>query len=200
MVGPVCRASGVQFDVRAAESYLAYGEIPFNMVTSERGDAFGRAMVRLHEMRESTEIIRYALQNLPEGPLSVAVARQIPAGEAISRVEGPRGETMHYVRSTGAAQPDRVHVRAAAAANWQGMERMLEGNYLADVPAIVASMDPCYAAAERLLLVQDQQNGAADVWSWPVLEQYGVAFYRRQGGRGLLAAGSPGPAADWRKG
>ncbi len=177
VVGPVCRASGVQFDVRAAESYLAYGEIPFNMVTSERGDAFGRAMVRLHEMRESVAIIRYALAHLPEGPLTVAVPRHIPSGEALSRVEGPRGETVHYVRSDGTPRPDRVHVRAATTANWPVLERMLAGSYLADVPVIVASMDPSYAAMERLLVV----NGQPQSTTWTALARAGEDFYRRRG-------------------
>ena len=107
-VGPVIRASGVDFDIRKVDPYAVYGEIPFKVVTDTHADVFGRTVVRVLEMLESIEIIRYCLENMPDGEITAKAPRRIPAGEVISRTEAPRGEDIHYIRSNGTEIPDRV--------------------------------------------------------------------------------------------
>ena len=150
-VGPVARASDLSTDVRVIDPYAAYNEMPFAIVTDTHCDVYGRAIVRIKEILESIALIRYALDNLPDGPLAVAFPRKLPVGEVLSRTEAPRGEDMHYIRSNGTDKPDRVHIRAATEANWHCMKHMLEGDYLADVPIIIAAIDPCYSCTDRAM-------------------------------------------------
>jgi Ni,Fe-hydrogenase III large subunit/NADH:ubiquinone oxidoreductase subunit C len=149
VVGPVARGSDVNMDVRKDEPYAAYGEIPFNMVTYSDGDSWARLMVRLDEISESINIISYVLDNLPSGPYRVRVPRIVPAGEAISRVEAPRGELFYYVKSNGTAYPERVKVRTPTFANILSFVRIAEGGNIADVPASFVSLDPCFSCTDR---------------------------------------------------
>jgi len=111
VVGPVARGSGIAVDVRKDDPYAAYGELPFNVVSYKECDTWARLMVRAEEVLESLDIIDYALSHLPGGRLRVRVQRKIPESEAVSRVEAPRGELIHYVKSDGTAYPYRVKVR-----------------------------------------------------------------------------------------
>jgi len=149
VVGPVARGSDVKMDVRKDEPYAAYGEIPFNMVTYSEGGSWARLMVRLDEIIESINIINYVLENLPSGPYRVRVPRIVPAGEAISRVEAPRGELFYYVKSNGTAYPERVKVRTPTFANILSFVRIAEGGNIADVPASFVSLDPCFSCTDR---------------------------------------------------
>ncbi len=149
VVGPVARGSGVDLDVRKDEPYVAYREIPFNIVTYSEGDSWARLMVRLNEISESINIINYALDNLPSGPYRVRVPRVVPAGEALSRVEAPRGELFYYVKSNGTAYPERVKVRTPTFANILSFIRIAEGGNIADVPASFVSLDPCFSCTDR---------------------------------------------------
>jgi formate hydrogenlyase subunit 5 len=149
VVGPVARGSGVNMDVRKDEPYAAYDEIPFNMVTYNEGDSWARLMVRLDEIGESINIIKYALDNLPSGPYRIGVPRIVPAGEALSRVEAPRGELFYYVKSNGTAYPERVKVRTPTFANILSFVRIAEGGNLADMPASFVSLDPCFSCTDR---------------------------------------------------
>ncbi len=89
--GPTARASGVDRDVRRDDPYLVYDEIPFNVITDNHCDVLGRTIVRVKELIESYKIIRFALNNIPQGDIAVRSPRRIPAGEAFSRYEAPRG-------------------------------------------------------------------------------------------------------------
>jgi Ni,Fe-hydrogenase III large subunit/Ni,Fe-hydrogenase III component G len=149
VVGPVARGSGVKMDVRKDEPYAAYGEIPFKMITYDEGDSWSRLMVRLDEINESINIIEYALEHLPTGPYRVRAPRIIPEGEALERVEAPRGELFYYVKSNGTAYPERVKVRTPTFANIPSFIRIAEGGNIADVPAIFASLDPCFSCTDR---------------------------------------------------
>ncbi len=149
VVGPVARGSGVNLDVRKEEPYVAYNEIPFNVVTYTEEDSWARFMVRLDEISESINIIDYALDNLPSGPYRVRVPRIVPAGEALSRVEAPRGELFYYVKSNGTAYPERVKVRTPTFANILSFLRIAEGGNIADVPASFVSLDPCFSCTDR---------------------------------------------------
>jgi len=149
VVGPVARASGVEFDIRKDEPYEAYGEIPFKLITRKEGDTYARLMVRLAEITESINIITYALDHLPSGPYRTRAPRTVPKGEAVSRVEAPRGELMHYVRSNGTAYPERVKVRTPTFANIPAFLKTAIGGNLADVPANFVSLDPCFSCTDR---------------------------------------------------
>lgn len=149
VVGPVARASGVATDVRKDEPYEAYGEIPFNLITRTEGDSWARLMVRLDEITESINIIEYALEHLPSGPFRIKVPRVVPAGEAVNRVEAPRGELFYYVKSNGSAYPERVKVRTPTFANIPSFIKIAEGGNIADVPASFVSLDPCFSCTDR---------------------------------------------------
>jgi len=178
-VGPVARAAGIPDDIRVIEPYAAYSEIPVNPVTDTHEDVLGRTVVRILEMLESLKIIRFCVKNLPDGDIAVKVPKRIPAGEVISRTEAPRGEDIHYVRSNGTDKPERVRVRAPTEANWRGMRHMLRGGYLADVPIVIAAIDPCYSCADRAVVVNSEAGSS--VMDWAALRRYSIDWYKKQG-------------------
>jgi Ni,Fe-hydrogenase III large subunit/Ni,Fe-hydrogenase III component G len=149
VVGPVARGSGVDIDIRKDEPYEAYGEIPFNIITKPAGDTWARMNVRMDELEESMNIIEYALDHLPAGPYRVKVPRVVPAGEAIARVEAPRGELFYYMRSNGTAMPERVKVRTPTFANIPAFLTTAIGESIADVPPNFVSLDPCFSCTDR---------------------------------------------------
>ncbi|MEM2425309.1 MAG: NADH-quinone oxidoreductase subunit C [Candidatus Bathyarchaeia archaeon] len=149
VVGPVARASGVKMDVRKDEPYAAYDEIPFKVIVRSEGDSWARFMVRLDEVDESINIISYALDNLPSGAYRVRVPRIVPAGEAISRVEAPRGELFYYVKSNGSSYPERVKIRTPTFANILSFIHLTRGCNIADIPVIFSSLDPCFSCTDR---------------------------------------------------
>ncbi len=149
VVGPVARGSGVDIDVRKDEPYEAYGEIPFKVITKDAGDTWARMNVRMDEVEESINIIEYALDHLPAGPFRVKVPRVVPAGEAVNRVEAPRGELFYYVKSNGTAFPERVKVRTPTFANLPAFLTTAVGQPLADVPPNFVSLDPCFSCTDR---------------------------------------------------
>jgi formate hydrogenlyase subunit 5 len=149
VVGPIARASGVVTDVRKDAPYEAYGEIPFEVITREAGDTLSRFLVRVDEITESIKIINYAVDHLPAGPYRVKVPRVVVAGEAINRVEAPRGELIHYVKSNGTAYPERVKVRTPTFANLPSFLKTAIGGSIADVPANFVSLDPCFSCTDR---------------------------------------------------
>ena len=179
-VGPTARASGVARDVRKDDPYAAYGELDFNVITDKHNDVYGRTLVRLKELLESYKIIRQALDDMPQGQLAVKAPRKIPAGEALSRYEAPRGEDVHYVKSNGTDKPERVKVRAPTLANIQTVALMLEDRYLADMPIVVAAIDPCFSCTDRSISLKQERQGRR-VMRWEELRVYGIEWYRRRG-------------------
>ena len=151
-VGPTVRASGVANDIRKDDPYAAYEEIPFNVITSNGCDVASRLYVRLDELFESIHIIRYSLAHLPDGKIHVQAPRLIPTGDAVSRVEAPRGEDFHYVRANGSNKPARLKVRAPTLANMLPLCNMFTGMNIADIPVVIAGIDPCIACAERVTI------------------------------------------------
>jgi NADH-quinone oxidoreductase subunit D len=145
----VARGSDVDIDVRKDEPYEAYGEIPFKLITYTSGDSWARLMVRLDEINESIGIIEYALDNLPVGAYRVRAPRIVPSGEAVNRVEAPRGELFYYVKSNGTAYPERVKVRTPTFANIPAFVKTAVGENVADVPANFVSLDPCFSCTDR---------------------------------------------------
>lgn len=180
-VGPTARASGVSRDVRRDDPYAAYSEISFEVITDNHNDIYGRTVVRLKELLESCKIIRQVLKNLPEGHIAVKASRKIPAGEAISRYEAPRGEDMHYVKSNGSEIPERVKVRAPTLANIQAVKHMLKDRYLADMPIVIAAIDPCFSCTDRLVSVERIDRQKKEIMAWEDLRAYSIEWYRPRG-------------------
>lgn len=180
-VGPVARAASVAIDTRVDDPYAAFDEIKVNVITDDHADVFGRTVVRVLEVLEAIRLSRFCIDNLPEGELTVKVPKKIPAGEVVSRYEAPRGEDVHFIRSNGTDKPERIHVRAPSEANWHGMAHMIEGDYLADAPIIIAAIDPCYSCTDRAIVLNNRDNGSQTVWDWKGLRQYSIEWYKSRG-------------------
>jgi membrane-bound hydrogenase subunit alpha len=180
-VGPVLRSCGVASDIRRDDPYGVFADLDFKVITDDHADVFGRTVVRVLELLESCKIIRQVLQEMPDGPLSVRVPNRIPAGEAISRVEAPRGADIHYTRSNGTDKPERVKVRAPTLANLPTITQMIEGGYLADVPIIIAAIDPCFSCTDRMIRVRDSSSGKEDLYDWDGLRKFSIDWYAKQG-------------------
>jgi len=180
-VGPTARASAVDRDLRRDDPYAAYGEVSFKVITDNHNDVYGRTLVRVGELMECYGIIRQLLKQMPDGPITVKAPRKIPAGEALSRYEAPRGEDVHYVKADGTDKPERVKVRAPTLANVQVVAHMLKNQYLADMPIIIAAIDPCFSCTDRLISVAQADDRRADVMTWGQLRDYSIAWYRRRG-------------------
>jgi membrane-bound hydrogenase subunit alpha len=182
-VGPTARASGVARDVRKDDPYAAYAEVNFKVVTDNHNDIYGRTIVRLGELLESFNIIRQVIKNLPDGSIAVKMARKIPSGEAVSRYEAPRGEDLHYVKANGTESPERVKVRAPTLANIQSVAFMLEDRYLADMPIVVAAIDPCFSCTDRLIAIKDGagKEKRKKTVDWESLRLHGIEWYSKQG-------------------
>jgi len=146
-VGPVLRASGVAQDVRMT-GYAAYGELGFQPVVEHAGDCYARTMVRAREIYQSIELIRRAIQQMPDGEI-LTRPRGNPTGHVVMRVEQPRGEVVYYVEGNGTRNLARLRVRTPTFANIPALLAMLPGMELADVPVITLSIDPCISCTER---------------------------------------------------
>ncbi len=174
VVGPTLRASGVRSDVRFDDPYAAYSEVPFNVVVRDEGDSWARMMVRLEEALVSVDIIRYALEHLPQGPaVPKAFPRVAKVGEVVSRVEAPRGELIYHIVSTGGGNPYRVKIRTPSFLNIVNTEFTYLGHRLADVPVIFASYDPCISCTERVLVI-DERRGLRRYLSLRELARWGA--------------------------
>ncbi|MBS1161661.1 MAG: ech hydrogenase subunit [Proteobacteria bacterium] len=149
-VGPVARASGINYDVRVKAPYTAYDRLDVQVHTLPDGDVWSRAMVRLAEARTAVDLIRQCLRALPEGPTTATTERPpIPVGEAIGKCEAPRGELIYYVRMTDSPRPERVKWRVPSFMNWDALGFMLKDAKISDVAIIVNSIDPCISCTER---------------------------------------------------
>jgi NADH:ubiquinone oxidoreductase subunit D len=155
VAGPLLRASGVDFDLRRAAPYSSYQDFQFDVPVESAGDCFARYQVRMGEFRQSIHIIRQALDGLPEGPISsrpglksVAQTR-IPKGETYARVEGPRGEVGCYLVADGSPKPYRMKWRGASFSNLAVLPHIIPGHKVADVVAIMGSVDPVFGEVDR---------------------------------------------------
>jgi NADH-quinone oxidoreductase subunit D len=177
LVGPIARAAGVAYDVRKVYPYLDYETFDFQVPTRTEGDVYARYLVRMAEMRESIRICRQALERIsPTGPYAVADPRitpppkdqvytemealiqhfliysqgfTVPAGEAYVPVEGPRGEHGFYVVSDGSNRPWRVKARAPSLLACQALEPMIVGGLIADIIAVIGSLDVVMGDVDR---------------------------------------------------
>ncbi len=149
VVGPVARASGIPYDVRVDNPYMAYDTVKVNPVTQKNGDVMARLLVRIGEVFESISIIEKLLKEMPEGPTDLGCMPEIPVGEAIAKSEAPRGELIYYARTNGTEIPERIKWRVPTYPNWGALSVMLPGCKIADIPVIVGSIDPCISCTER---------------------------------------------------
>jgi ech hydrogenase subunit E len=178
LLGPTARASGLVRDVRVEAPYGAYRQFPISAVTETAGDLEARCVVRLNELLVSCFAIRAIIDNLPAGPLTVKMPRKIPAGETISRVEAPRGELFYYIKSNGTEKPARIHVRTPSLCNWVSVLEKAVGRQLADVPMLIAGMDPCFSCNDRMITTVDS-SGSRQAFSWTQLREHGIEYYRQ---------------------
>jgi Ni,Fe-hydrogenase III large subunit len=146
-VGPMLRGSGIAQDVRML-GYGAYKELDFEPAVEQGGDCYARCRVRAKELFSSMELIRQAIEQIPEGVIDTPVKGN-PDGEFYARAEQPRGEVVHYVRGAGKKNLLRHRVRTPTAANVPALVSILKGCEMADVPVIVLSIDPCIGCMER---------------------------------------------------
>jgi NADH-quinone oxidoreductase subunit D len=176
VTGPPMRASGVDFDLRRDMPYSSYEKFQFKVPVSDRCDVWGRYLVRLEEMRESVKIIQQALDGMPDGPVKADAPKivlpdrekmktqmeslihhfkivtegfAVPAGEVYQGIESSRGQMGYYVVSDGTAKPYRVHMRNPSFASLQALETMCQGRMLADVVAVIGSIDVVLGEIDR---------------------------------------------------
>jgi len=174
--GPTLRGSGVDIDLRRDAPYTGYENFKFKVPVSTEGDVFARYVCRVQELRESIGIVQQALAGMPEGavkadsPKVVLPDREkmktqmealiyhfkiitegftVPAGEVYQAVESPRGEMGYYIVSDGTAKPYRVHMRGPSYANLQALSKMCEGQLIADVVAVIGSIDVVLGDIDR---------------------------------------------------
>lgn len=188
-VGPTTRASGVNMDVRQDAPYAAYGDIGVTAVLPDvygggiNGDVYDRIVVRLFEVVQSVGIIRQCLDQMPVGEVlwekkypKILAACKKAVGEASASVEAPRGECFHYVRMNGKPEPEAWKVKASTYSNQLAWLKMVTGEQLADLPIIVASIDPCMSCTDRVAVVK---NGKRDVLTKEELHRLSVEKTRR---------------------
>ena len=151
VTGPVLRASGVKWDLRKAQPYAAYKEFEFEVPTGKNGDTYDRYLVRMAEMRQSLRIIRQAVDRIPDGPIMAKVPKVIkpPAGEIYHSIEAPKGELGYFMVSDGSTQPYRVRVRPPSFVNLQALDLMCRGQLVADVIAVIGTLDIVLGEVDR---------------------------------------------------
>jgi NADH-quinone oxidoreductase subunit D len=151
VTGPVLRAAGVKWDLRKAQPYSGYEQYDFEIPTRESGDCFDRYVIRMEEMRQSVRIVEQAVERLPAGPILTRVPKVLkPAtGEVYVSIEAPKGELGYFIVSDGTVQPYRVRVRPPSFLNLQALETMAKGALLADVVAIIGTIDIVLGEVDR---------------------------------------------------
>lgn len=152
ITGPVLRASGVPYDIRRADPYGIYDRFEFDVAVRYNGDLYDRFLIRLDEIHQSLRILDQAIRQLPEGPvMSVKPQYQVrvPAGEAYGRIEAPKGELGFYIISNGKPNPWRYHVRAPSFINITALEKMCQGNKIADFVLILGALDIVLGELDR---------------------------------------------------
>ena len=174
--GPALRASGVKWDIRKDEPYLIYDRFDFDVPVGTNGDCFDRYVMRIEEIKQSMRIIRQALKDLPDGPFNVDVPElvpppkpdvyknmenlihhfkyvshgfKVPEGEVYSSIEAPKGELGVYIVSDGSEKPYRLKLRVPSFHNLQTVNKLSKGRYLADIIAIISSLDPVFGECDK---------------------------------------------------
>src|SRR4051812_26964076 len=174
--GPMIRAAGVPWDIRKAQPYDMYDQVEFDIPTGTKGDCYDRFMVRVEEVRQSARIMRQCLDKMPQGPIASSDRKvvppkraemkqsmealihhfklytegfHVPAGEVYVATESPKGEFGIYLVSDGTNKPYRVKIRPTGFSHLQAMDFMTKGHMLADVTAILGSLDIVFGEIDR---------------------------------------------------
>jgi NADH-quinone oxidoreductase subunit D len=174
--GPILRSTGVPWDLRKTQPYLAYDEVDFDVIYTKNGDVYDRYRIRLYEILESVKIVRQCVEKMPPGDYRIQDLKvtpppraridesmealihhfklftegfKVPAGETYVAVESPRGEIGCYLVSDGTGKPVRMHIRGPSFYNLQTMEAMIDGDLVADAVAIISSVDPIMGEVDR---------------------------------------------------
>jgi NADH-quinone oxidoreductase subunit D len=151
VTGPMLRASNVNWDIRKALPYSGYEKYDFEIPLGLNGDTFDRYIVRIQEIRQSVRIIRQAVAALSDGPIMAKVPKIIkpPVGEVYVSIESPKGELGYFIVSDGSTQPYRVRVRPPSFVNLQALNEMCKGSLVADVVAIIGTIDIVLGEVDR---------------------------------------------------
>jgi len=151
ITGPMLRASGVSYDLRKVDAYGIYDRFKFRVPYGEIGDCYDRFMVRMLEMRESLEILKQALEDIPEGPVMGNAPRVFKPKpqEVYGRIEGPKGELGFYLIADGTPQPYRYRVRPPSFINLTVLRDMCLGQKVADAVVILGSIDIVLGEVDR---------------------------------------------------
>jgi len=152
LCGPPLRGSGVSRDLRKDEPNAAYSEFDFDVPLGTHGDTYDRYLIRMDEFRESIRIIRQAVEGLPEGSVMGKVPRLLkpPAGETYHAIESPKGELGYFIVSDGkSTNPYRFRVRPPSFCNLQGLKRLVTGHLVADVVALIGTIDIVLGEVDR---------------------------------------------------
>jgi NADH-quinone oxidoreductase subunit D len=149
--GPVLRGSGVKRDVRKEDPYSVYHMFDWKVVTGDKGDCLSRISVWIKEMKMSSEIVKQAIANLPAGNIREKVSRVIrpPEGETYSRIESPRGELGFHIVGDGSTNPYRLKIRSPAFCNLSVLPHIAKGVLIADLIAILGTLDPVFGEVDR---------------------------------------------------
>lgn len=174
--GPILRSAGVKWDLRKDRPYSGYDNYDFDVVTADSADSYGRYLVRVGEMRESTKILRQALDRLPGGPVNIDDRKMLPppreeietsmeavihhfklftegysppAGDVYQAVESGRGENGCYIVSDGTDKPRRVKFRSTSFVHLQALERMAVGQMVGDMIVTIGSTDTILGDVDR---------------------------------------------------
>lgn len=158
--GPNARGSGVPYDVRKAYPYELYDKIDWKPIYYTGGEPYDVALTRLDEVLESINIMRQCFDALEteHGETLIKVSSRLPEGRYMSRAEAPRGEDIHFGISNGTDTLDRYKIRAPSLANIDSTLKRLDGEYIADVPVILRTYDPCFSCTNRVLLIKEDTN------------------------------------------
>jgi NADH-quinone oxidoreductase subunit D len=151
VTGPVLRAAGVKWDVRKAQPYSGYEKFDFEIPVGTNGDTYDRYLVRIAEMRQSVRILRQAVEGIPEGPIMAKIPKVLkpPVGEVYVSIEAPKGELGYFIVSDGSTQPYRVRVRPPSFVNLQALDKMCRGALVADVVAVIGTLDIVLGEVDR---------------------------------------------------
>jgi len=151
VTGPVLRGSGVKWDIRKVQPYEAYDKVEFEVPIGQNGDTYDRYVVRIQEMRQSVRIIRQCVERLAPGPIFGKVGKVIkpPVGEVYHSIEAPKGELGYFVVSDGSTNPYRVRVRPPSFVNLQALDIMIRGRLVADVVAVIGTLDIVLGEVDR---------------------------------------------------
>lgn len=176
LTGPNLRGSGVEFDLRKNHPYLVYDRLEFDIPVGTKGDCYDRYMVRIEEMRQSVQIIRQCLDQLPGGPVNIPDGKyvlpekrkvltsmeelihqfilvtqgmNVPPGEVYFGAENPKGELGFYIKSLGGGTPHRLKIRAPSFVNLSILPDLLPGHMVSDVVAILGSLDFVMGECDR---------------------------------------------------